>query len=243
MKKRDADELAKFFDISKKEANDLVKSLNSSTVDISSLSEFLNHSLPLSSLRGAVIFFLVFFVDILMLLFIYADPYVELYRNLLVPPIILLHLFALWIIINPKKRQIASRLYLGVFAAFASVGYLVLIQKFLYSGQNLHSPFYGIVFVVGVLLGLVATCSYVVGKVKRGTFFDGGVNYKLIVSFSSIGVLVGHVVYSFFHWQGALLGVGILYLMSLVWMAFAVVMIYRYILIRRHPDLYIEEDY
>ncbi|MBL0386029.1 hypothetical protein JJB07_05125 [Tumebacillus sp. ITR2] len=203
---------------------------------------FLNWSVPLSSLRRSVLFLLVLFVDIFMLLPIYMDPYVEIYRNILLPPIAIIHLYAFWIVVSPIKRQIASRMYIGVFASFVSLGYLVLIQKFLYSMAGLRSPLYAIGVVLGAAIALIGMIRYLVGKVENETFFSGKNKGMSVISLaSSLGVVLGHVTLGIYRSQVAYMWAAAFYGLSIAMMFLAVVMIYRYILIRRHPELFIPE--
>lgn len=206
--------------------------------------DFVNRSVPLESLRKAVLMLLVLLVDVFMLIIIIGDPYQELYRNLLVPPILMLHVYALWIVVSPVKRQIASRLYIGVFSAFVSIGYLVLIQKILYGMMEVTSPLYLIVTFVGWLIATLWMVRFIVRKVQRDSFGAGNPQSMGIYGGAAcLGVFVGHAVlgYSNGNFKMGMLA-ALLYTLSLLMMFLAVVMIYRYMLIRRHPELFVAQQ-
>ena len=53
-----------------------------------------------------------------------------------------LNLWAIWIAINPRKRQLQYTLFRGVYGAICSVGLLVITQKYAYEVLQLQTPIY-----------------------------------------------------------------------------------------------------
>ncbi len=53
-----------------------------------------------------------------------------------------LNVWAIWIVINPRKQQLQYTLFRGVFGIVCSVGLLVITQKFAYGMLGLQTPIY-----------------------------------------------------------------------------------------------------
>ena len=53
-----------------------------------------------------------------------------------------LNLWAIWIAINPRKRQLQYTLFRGVYGTICSVGLLVITQKYAYEVLQLQTPIY-----------------------------------------------------------------------------------------------------
>ncbi len=51
-------------------------------------------------------------------------------------------MWAIWIAINPRKRQLQYTLFRGVYGAICSVGLLVITQKYAYEVLQLQTPIY-----------------------------------------------------------------------------------------------------
>ncbi|EEL41793.1 hypothetical protein bcere0020_7910 [Bacillus cereus Rock3-29] len=73
-------------------------------------------------------------------------------------------LWAIWIVINPRKRQLQYTLFRGVFGIVCSVGLLVITQKFAYGMLGLQTPIY---FVFSVGLYIFALNHYYKNHIKK----------------------------------------------------------------------------
>ncbi|PEA56066.1 hypothetical protein CON64_05410 [Bacillus pseudomycoides] len=93
-------------------------------------------------IRSTIITLVIGIADVFILLPAFANPFQLLYVYIVAPPIIFLNLWAIWIIINPRKRQLQYTLFRGVFGIVCSVGLLVIAQKFAYEMLELQTPIY-----------------------------------------------------------------------------------------------------
>ncbi|MFI8705780.1 hypothetical protein ACIGHG_01635 [Bacillus sp. NPDC077411] len=97
---------------------------------------------PVNKIRAEVITLVLVLADTLILLPAFANPFRLLYVYIVAPPIIFLNLWGIWIIINPRKRQLQYILFRGVFGIICSVGLLIITQKFAYEVLQLQTPIY-----------------------------------------------------------------------------------------------------
>jgi hypothetical protein len=204
------------------------------------ISEFINDGWDAYEIRGRVIGFLILLIDVFMGLVIIGDPFEAIYRNVLLPPMILMNLYAIWIAISPYKRQIDVHLYLGIFGVFIYAGYWVLLQKIMYGMMGLSSPFYLIGSLVLYAAIAVFTIRFILNR-----FYSGRFNEPVPVSViapaaaGGVGVALGHLALAFDngHYANALAGAA--YTM-IAWglLVFGVYSLLRYSLIRRYPDLF-----
>jgi len=93
-------------------------------------------------IRSTIITLVIGIADIFVLAPAFANPFRLLYVYIVAPPIIFLNLWAIWIIINPRKRQLQYTLFRGVYGAICSVGLLVITQKYAYEVLQLQTPIY-----------------------------------------------------------------------------------------------------
>ena len=103
-------------------------------------------------IRSTIITLVIGIADIFVLAPAFANPFRLLYVYIVAPPIIFLNLWAIWIIINPRKRQLQYTLFRGVFGIVCSVGLLVIAQKFAYEMLELQTPIYFIFHLVYIVL-------------------------------------------------------------------------------------------
>ncbi|WP_235439964.1 hypothetical protein [Paenibacillus sp. DMB20] len=71
-------------------------------------------------------------------------PYEPLYAYLLLPPLVIMNAWALALIAVPRKLQLNYVLFRGVFGIVCSVGFMIVTQKFAYSGLHLTTPWYAV---------------------------------------------------------------------------------------------------
>ncbi|SFI90648.1 MULTISPECIES: hypothetical protein [unclassified Bacillus (in: firmicutes)] len=104
---------------------------------------------PVNEIRFHVIVLVLVGADMFVLLPALANSFRLLYVYVVAPPIIFLNLWAIWIAINPRKRQLQYTLFRGVYGIICSVGLLVITQKFAYEVLQLQTPIY-FIFSVGL---------------------------------------------------------------------------------------------
>ncbi|ONG59689.1 hypothetical protein BKL48_24490 [Bacillus cereus] len=102
-----------------------------------------------NDIRSTIITLVIGIADIFVLLPAFANPFRLLYVYIVTPPVIFLNLWAIWIAINPRKRQLQYTLFRGVYGTICSVGLLVITQKYAYEVLQLQTPIY-FIFSVGL---------------------------------------------------------------------------------------------
>jgi hypothetical protein len=93
-------------------------------------------------MRGNIITLVLLMLDMFILLMTFVPPFQPIYAYILVPPIAFLHLWGIWVVINPRKRQVQYTLFRGVFGIVCSLGLLIVTQKFAYTMLKLQTPLY-----------------------------------------------------------------------------------------------------
>ncbi|PGW44668.1 hypothetical protein COD99_29405, partial [Bacillus cereus] len=93
-----------------------------------------------NDIRSTIITLVIGIADIFVLLPAFANPVQPIYMYIIVPPVAFLNVWAIWIVINPRKRQLQYTLFRGVFGIVCSVGLLVITQKFAYGMLGLQTP-------------------------------------------------------------------------------------------------------
>ncbi|ENQ3108409.1 hypothetical protein ACEOWJ_004555 [Bacillus cereus] len=119
---------------------------------------------PVNNIRAEVITLVLGIADMFILLPAFANPFQLLYIYIVVPPVVFLNLWGIWIIINPRKRQLQYTLFRGVFGIICSVGSLVITQKFAYEVLQLQTPIY---FIFSVGLYVFALYHYSKNHIKK----------------------------------------------------------------------------
>ena len=119
---------------------------------------------PVNEIRVHVIGLVLLGADVFVLLPAFANPFRLLYVYIVTPPVIFLNLWAIWIAINPRKRQLQYTLFRGVYGAICSVGLLVITQKFAYGMLGLQTPIY---FIFSVGLYIFALNYYYKNHIKK----------------------------------------------------------------------------
>lgn len=99
---------------------------------------------PVSSIRlnaGILVFF---YLNLFLLIPVFSVPYIPLYAWILLPPLLIMNIWALALMIAPGKLQLNYLLFRGVFGIVCSVGFMIVIQKFAYTGLRLTTPCYAV---------------------------------------------------------------------------------------------------
>ncbi|MCX7571132.1 hypothetical protein OS242_14365 [Tumebacillus sp. DT12] len=206
------------------------------------IKHWINKSLTVASMRSTIIGFMLILVDFFMIVPLYIGPNEGIYTTILLPPLLFLHAFALWIVIAPYKRQIVAHLYLGIFCAFLPIGYVIVSIRLIYEVMGVSSPLYGIVLVVLFLYGFYALFKWHFNNLKSGYYYKVDAGEPTTNSFSKygslgvIGMMIGEVILGVANGKaviGALAGTLLIIGAAIGMMS---VSIHKYILIRRHMD-------
>ncbi|WP_091019379.1 hypothetical protein [Paenibacillus amylolyticus] len=85
-----------------------------------------------------------FFLNVFLLIPVFSVPFQSLYAYILVPPLAFMNIWAIALIVAPRRLQLNYVLFRGVFGIVCSVGFMVTIQKFAYGTLGLSTPWYAI---------------------------------------------------------------------------------------------------
>lgn len=97
---------------------------------------------PVSGIRLNAAILVLFFLNLFLVIPVLSVPYEPLYAYILLPPLVVMNVWALALIAAPQKLQLNYILFRGVFGIVCSVGFMVITQKFAYSGLKLTTPLY-----------------------------------------------------------------------------------------------------
>ncbi|UVI28827.1 hypothetical protein [Paenibacillus spongiae] len=100
---------------------------------------------PASGIRLNAAVLVLFFLNLFLVIPVLSVPYVPLYAYLLIPALIVMNVWALALIIAPRKLQLNYVLFRGVFGLVCSAGFMIVTQKLAYSGLRLTTPWYALV--------------------------------------------------------------------------------------------------
>jgi hypothetical protein len=212
--------------------------------------EFIRHYINYRNLgalrmRRSILFFLIFFGDILIVGPIIADPFHKSYIFAVVPLILLFHFYAFWVVASPFKRQVEAFLCIGIFGALAAYGFLAVAHKYIYNLMGVKSPWVIVVIVLFEVACWVLICLWHFRNLTQGYYY-------YLESHTPVKQ-VGNYAYLFVAWIGILIwqmslgySVGNLYLgiVATAYVGLSVssgmfcLLVHKYILIRRHPDWY-----
>lgn len=206
------------------------------------IKHWINKSLSVSEIRSTVLLFLLFFVDVFMIIPLFMGKADRLYFSLLLPPILLLHLWGLWIMLEPYRRQIDYHLYIGVLCAFLPIGYTAVSLQLMYGAIGVSTPLYAILLIALQIFAFYALYKWHFKNLATGYYYNvdqGVISQNNLVKFillGSIGVFLGDLIIGYSH-GAATLGafVGVLLIFGLL-LGMMSVSIHKYILIRRHMD-------
>ncbi|MGM1021810.1 MAG: hypothetical protein ACQEXV_14945 [Bacillota bacterium] len=109
---------------------------------------------PVNSIRSNVIILVLLLLDLFLIIPLVGNPYIAVYVYVLMPPIVIINIWALVLVIMPRKLQLNYILFRGVFGLVCSIGFMIMTQKFAYGMLGLDTPWYfiGSFVVYGVAL-------------------------------------------------------------------------------------------
>ncbi|EOO75041.1 hypothetical protein IIC_02495 [Bacillus cereus VD021] len=149
-------------------------------------------------------------------------------------------MWAIWIAINPRKRQLQYTLFRGVYGTICSVGLLVITQKYAYEVLQLQTPIY-FIFSVG-LYGFALYHFYKNHieklqeprkklKLSKGT---GGVKVAAIAA--GLGQLIANIILSIATQQmGAIVFMSACTVISFV-LFYMIIELHKYYYLRKHIE-------
>lgn len=189
-------------------------------------------------IRSTIITLVIGIADIFVLAPAFANPFRLLYVYIVAPPIIFLNLWAIWIIINPRKRQLQYTLFRGVFGIVCSVGLLVIAQKFAYEMLELQTPIY---FIFSFGLYSFALYHYYKNHIKN---FRNQEKVKIIernggigaVAFVGLGQLIANISLGFATQQMVAIVLMCVYSMLSLILFHFIMELHRYYYLRKHIE-------
>lgn len=85
-----------------------------------------------------------FFLNIFLLIPVFSVPFQSAYAYILLPLLALMNVWAIALIVAPRRLQLNYVLFRGVFGIVCSLGFMVIVQKFAYGILGLTTPWYAI---------------------------------------------------------------------------------------------------
>ncbi|MDA1757668.1 hypothetical protein PDK30_22445 [Bacillus cereus] len=190
-------------------------------------------------IRSTIITLVIGIADIFVLAPAFVNPFRLLYVYIVAPPIIFLNLWAIWIIINPRKRQLQYTLFRGVFGIVCSVGLLVIAQKFAYEMLELQTPIY---FIFSFGLYSFALYHYYKNHIKKlqeprkKSKLSKGMGGIGAVAFVGLGQLIANISLGFATQQMVAIVLMCVYSMLSLILFHFIMELHRYYYLRKHIE-------
>ncbi|SFC32467.1 hypothetical protein SAMN04488168_103257 [Bacillus sp. 491mf] len=190
-------------------------------------------------IRSTIITLVIGIADIFVLAPAFANPFRLLYVYIVAPPIIFLNLWALWIIINPRKRQLQYTLFRGVFGIICSVGLLVIAQKFAYEMLQLQTPIY---FIFSFGLYSFALYHYYKNHIKKlqeprkKSKSSKGMGGLGVIAFVGLGQLIANISLGIATQQMVAIVLMCVYSMLSLILFHFIMELHRYYYLRKHIE-------
>ncbi|MBD7970594.1 hypothetical protein [Paenibacillus gallinarum] len=99
---------------------------------------------PVSGIRLNAGILVLFFLNLFLVIPVFGVPYQPIYAYILLPPLAIMNIWALALIVAPRKLQLNYVLFRGVFGIVSSLGFIIATQKFAYTGLDFKTPMYAI---------------------------------------------------------------------------------------------------
>ncbi|WP_152559160.1 hypothetical protein [Tumebacillus flagellatus] len=178
-------------------------------------------------------------MDLLLVPLLFIQPVARLYLDLLLPPIVLLHAFAIWLWMHRERKELYT-LFNGLYGFVAVYGIWVLEQKFNYYFIDVPFPHYSVVSLLWYAGGVYwiyrghVRRAYTSKLYKEGRSFEA-FPYRGIHLYIGAGMLAQLLMYQ---WVG---NPGIELVLDMFWgvgflMTDAAAEVFRYRLMRQHPE-------
>lgn len=191
---------------------------------------------PVRSIRlnaGILVFF---YLNLFLLIPVFSVPYEPLYAWILLPPLVLMNLWALALMIAPGRLQLNYLLFRGVFGIICSVGFLIVIQKFAYTGLKLMTPWYavGSFAVYGFILYLYARLHIRKLVAPRKNNQDNpDLSMKVLTVMTGVGYLLANLSLMFVSEQTVTIVLMCVYAMLVLVMLHFIMELHRYYWMKR----------
>ncbi|WP_440112856.1 hypothetical protein [Paenibacillus sp. QZ-Y1] len=99
------------------------------------------------SIRFSAGTLVLFFLNLCLLIPIFSVPFQPLYAYILLPVLAVMNVWAIVLIVAPRRLQLNYVLFRGVFGVVCSLSFILIVQKFAYGMLALTTPWYAIVSV------------------------------------------------------------------------------------------------
>lgn len=108
-----------------------------------------------------------FFLNVFLLIPVFSVPVQLMYAYILLPPLAVMNVWALALIVAPRRLQLNYVLFRGVFGIVCSLGFMIIIQKFAYGMLGLTTPWYAIGSFVVYGFALYQYAKFHIHKLKQ----------------------------------------------------------------------------
>ncbi|WP_125477327.1 hypothetical protein [Paenibacillus sp. LK1] len=115
---------------------------------------------------GTLVFF---FLNVFLLIPIFSVPFQFLYASILLPILAVMNVWAIALIIAPRRLQLNYVLFRGVFGVVCSLGFIIMVQKFAYGMLGLTTPWYAIASFTLYGLALFQYSKFHLRKLQQST--------------------------------------------------------------------------
>lgn len=99
---------------------------------------------PVSGIRLNAGILVLFFLNLFLVIPVLGVPYQPIYAYILFPPLAVMNIWAFALMAAPRKFQLNYVLFRGVFGIVSSLGFVIVTQKFAYTGLDFKTPMYAI---------------------------------------------------------------------------------------------------
>ncbi|RCX23780.1 hypothetical protein DFP94_1011382 [Fontibacillus phaseoli] len=121
---------------------------------------------PAASIRFHSALLVCFMLNVFVLIPVLGNPYQTLYAYILIPPLAAMNLWALALILQPRRLQLNYVLFRGSFGVTAALSFMITNLKFAYGMLGLVSPWYGILSFVFCFIGFFCYAKAHIQKLK-----------------------------------------------------------------------------
>ncbi|WP_410768861.1 hypothetical protein [Fontibacillus sp. BL9] len=121
---------------------------------------------PVTSIRFNTAILVCFMLNIFVIIPVLGNPYHPLYAYILVPPLAAMNIWALALILQPRRLQLNYVLFRGIFGITAVLSFIITNLKFAYGMLGLQSPWYGILSFALCFIGFFCYAKAHIQKLK-----------------------------------------------------------------------------
>nr|WP_211747087.1 hypothetical protein [Paenibacillus sp. Marseille-Q4541] len=151
---------------------------------------------PVSGIRMNAGILVLFFLNLFLIIPVLSVPYQRIYAYILLPPLAVMNIWAMALILAPRKLQLNYVLFRGVFGIVCSLGFMIVTQKFAYIGLGLETPWYTAFSFAAYGFALYQyICSHIrkLDSPRQKREEDSGLSKVSITLFTGLGYLLANL--------------------------------------------------